>query len=681
MEDYILLYIDNDYIIPVIDTVAGDLHQYKSKTDSRLWLYFREDLDTTDVLFGQDNYRAARLNKAGYFGDYWNRLEKDDNVTIHGTSIPYVELVKVSGILSSIIKWYESTTQKLAINIPAICIFSDSISNESRKIFLNFLAKEKFSIRSYSKNFNSLVAAYCDKRISRGFGSRMIFVSASGNEVQLSTLIFDDNSYTDCREPLKIMYDGENPILMALVKHVVDKNNRDNGFLRQQQIEEEYIYQMQFAPNWFAKAKDVDEEGSFLIDYHLSIDQEIKYSLNVSKSFIVNKQKELSRPITDKIEIYCTQNNLADVSQYVYLGDIFASEEMYRICSKFAPQKSSYISVSHYPEILHLFLKMYELPSEQLSNFDEVMESCVAAREAANVWVANSDMINDILRRSKQLSKEFNEYINKFADSLKVLFKSIDVALLTSDFTLANSFVDEFKDKNHYLKNYILQNITPLINEDQCNINNYEKVAAYQSAKNVINELTRNINSILGANEVYDKASKSIEEKLELIAMYKDHYHIYRKKRSEFDNATTLLEKRQLLEEMKGITGEQLPEDVKDVEPVVGTIDYRIESEKKFLGLKKEESLIIDITIGETPLPYACLLLISDKTIVSFDRTLPNFPIEKGSVGTVSCTFKLPIANFSKAAKLIVRIMIDTEKEELVDISKISFNNLYIQVK
>lgn len=683
-EYFLLLYIDRDYIIPVIDTVKGDLHHYKSGVESRMWLYFREDFDTTDVIFGQDNYRSARLKKDGYFGNYWNQVAKNESVNIHGTTVPYVKLIKMSGILSSLTKWYEATTQKTAVSIPTICIFSDSITNDARKSFLKFISKEKFSVRSYSKSFNSLVAAYCNKlgRMSSDFGTRMVVINALGERIQLSSMIFWNDVYTDCDKPIEVSYDGENPVLMALAKHVVDKNNRDNSFLRPEQITTEYIYQMQYAPAWLAKAARVSDEESFLIEYHLSIDPDIKYSLNISKSFITNKQKELSRPITDGIERYCADIDLSSVSQYIYIGEMFASKEMYKMCSKHAPQKSFYITYSHYAEILHLYLENYGLPSENISDFDKLMAQRISEREAATAWVNMADIIVDIQNKSTAILKDFKEILDRYFIAFETMNKAVSLALETSDFQKADTIVNDFLNESKAVRMYVQQTVSPLLNEDQCNLNRYESVSAYPYAKNIIGHVSTNVELLLDCVKNYDTSCLYISKKEEQINHFRNNYPLYCKLRERFKNLSMLHEKRQILVEMKTITGESLPEDLGEADSVNGNISYDIEFEKKLFGFKKTaSSLTLKIKIGDIPLPYACVLLISDRSITSLNRRFPQFEIKRGSTGVISQEFKLPFEQFPKTNTLVARVMIDTEKEHLVDISKISFNNLYIQLK
>ena len=62
MNDYFLiLYVGNDYIVPIIDSLKGDMYEYRQGDDNRLWLYFHEETDTTDVTFGRENFRFSMM--------------------------------------------------------------------------------------------------------------------------------------------------------------------------------------------------------------------------------------------------------------------------------------------------------------------------------------------------------------------------------------------------------------------------------------------------------------------------------------------------------------------------------------------------------------------------------------------------------------------------------------------
>ena len=65
MGDYFLiLYVGYDFIVPIIDSVKGDMYGYRRGNDNRLWLYFREDPDTTGVLYGREYRHNALMGKA-----------------------------------------------------------------------------------------------------------------------------------------------------------------------------------------------------------------------------------------------------------------------------------------------------------------------------------------------------------------------------------------------------------------------------------------------------------------------------------------------------------------------------------------------------------------------------------------------------------------------------------------
>ncbi len=683
-EYFLLLYIDSDYIYPVIGTIGGDYHRYNTGGDPRLWLYFREDPNTTDLLYGQDNQRQARLNKSGYFGAYWNEVSLAKSIKVHGVNIPYIELIKSSGLIRTLVDWYSEITHKPAVSIPTICLFSESIEIKARKNFVNYISEDKFDIRSYSQSFTSLAAAYCNRRakISAEASSRMVIISASGEEIQISSMIFWDGKFVECDEPVVVKYDGENPVLMALAKHIVDSNCREHTVLRDDQIEREYKYQMQFAREWIKQAETISEDDTFRVKYHLSLDPQYDYYLNIRKSFILNKQRDLSRPITDAIEKYCSKFDVSNIKQYLYMGELFGEDDMYKLCTKHAPQKSVYIARDYYAEILNLYLKSYGVLKESLVDFEKIIKSKLDERRSATQWVKQEDKIIDLQNRVNKANKTLYEMLSVYQREYRCAIDASNNRLLTSDFDSAEDIVFQFSTKDSTISEFVQITVVSLLEEHECNINIYHEVSQYPYAKGKIDSINKDCDELEENYETFQKCCKGIKVQVDNIRKFRDNFPKYQKLKSDFERSKMLSEKRQLIAQMREITGEILPEDIGDKEAVKGKISSVVDYKKSFFGLfKKPSKLTITVSIGDTPIPYQAIVMISDQPIALVDKNMPNFIIKRGRNGIVVESFELPFKKFSKAKRLNIRLMIDNDKENVVDISKVSFNNHYVNLK
>uniref|UniRef100_UPI004055EFFE hypothetical protein n=1 Tax=Alistipes sp. TaxID=1872444 RepID=UPI004055EFFE len=677
-EFFLLLYVDSDYIVPLIDSTKGNLFRYNTDRDHRLWLYFREDVDSTDVLYGYDNYRPARMGKASYFGNYWEGVDQGREVEVQGIKTPYVELPRISQMLKDLTGWYRSLFQQHLGPIPTICLFAENIPLKARKCFLEMISENGFSVRSFSLSFNALLAKY--HGLSPDYGKQIISVAASGNDVEISSMIYWNDEFVGCDRKRSVKYDGENPVKMALVKHIVDKANRDYGFFTAESIKREYAYQMTFAEEWLKLAAATPSGSSFQVRYHLSLDKETFYTINIQKDFILAKQEELARPIIDAIEYYCAEIEDNDIMQYLFTGEIFSSEDMYRMASHRSPGKSAYIPSAHYAEVLHLYLKAYPDFREELSCFDRIMAERQAERQSATAWFDLASRILEMAERIELLEPDFKLKLEHFEQRVNLAFAESESALGESRFEEADQAIKRLQEEQGELKAFIFQRVNAILAEHASNRSLYERVWEYQYARRIIEAADFRIQTIAHGIEAYNSLAAAIEQEVCRIGNLKSCYPVYLAKKREFDAAQTLAEKRRLIEELRELSAERwISENLADsatLDEVVGEIVATVKYQKRLFGLlgKRPSELNIEVKIGKGRLPYDCFLTLSDRATAIWDESLPSIPLEKGATGTLHFREQLPIARYPKAEKLYLRIFVDREKNALADISKISFN-------
>lgn len=675
-EYYLMLYLGADYIIPFIDSSKGNFFRYKSGAEGRLWLYFHEDVDSTDLRYGQDFYRPARMGKASYFGNYWQEVDKGSEVSVHGVRMPYVELVKSSGMLRGISEWFYSIVHSQSGSIPVVCIFSDAIPHNGRKSFMQHLSKSGFSIRSYSLSFNRLLAKYCS--LKPGYGKQLVLLEASGNNISLTSMIYFDDEFISCSEGRRVEYDGENPVKMALAKHIVDSNNRETGFFTSEELKQEYTYQMKYAESWLEQARRTPDDGSFLVTYTLSIDHEKSYTLNVKKSFILAKQEDTARPILVAIDDFCEKIGDDNIVQYLFTGDIFADEEMFMMASRNAPNKSCYIDSSYYGDVLHLYSKFYVELSESLDDFERNSAQRAKERESASAWFELAEKITDISKRVERLEPEFRTKVKRLAERANMALMSVESSLQCSKFDEAESAISALHDDRGEIKTYISESVEAVISEHVRNRAIYDRVRDYSYAGRIISGVDQGVEKMSRSIEEYNEIILAVKQVEEAIDYYRRNYTTYCNLRAEFDRATTLIEKRRLLEQMRPLTGEKLPEDPSDVVAVVGELSYKVLYKSGFLGFgKKPYKLELRVKIGNLPLPYTSVMVVSDNPVTWIDREKVCIEIPKGTQGEILHTVDLPIKQFPKAKNLSVRIMVDRDLEQMADITKVSFNQCY----
>lgn len=672
----LLLYVGSDFLIPAIVSEKNDVYRYNG-SDSRLWLYFREDPNTTEVLYGYDNYRFAKMRKESYFGDYWKNVGDKVRVSVHGVETEYVALPQISGMLRNLSEWYKEIASDTKIR--TVCIFDEHIGHPARKAFLGMLGANKFSILSYSVAFNTLLASY--DNVTMDYGRQIIVVEASGRNITVSSMIHWNGRFVGCNEPLRIDWDGENPVKMALVKHVVDTNNREHNYLTPSQVEAEYIYQMQYVDGWMRQAETVPDDESFLVTYHLSIDDSCKYSINIKKSFLLRKQEDNVRQIIDAIEKYCSPIHESNIARYIFTGDIFATDSLWKLVSRRAPGKSIYIGSSKYTDVISLYGSQFGLLSEAVKDYDKIISVKEAERASATVWFREAESVLGILEEFKTEKPQFAERVKKFAEAVKLAHGDIKLALESSDFDKAQTYLNEVKNYIANIHEHIVRVVENLLTRHGSNRNLYDKIIGFGYASDIIRKIDEEAREIKESCTLFGQLGLELEECQEKINFYRSNYDRYKEIRRRFDEATSLIEKQKLLKEMRPLTGEVLPDDTTDTAAVKGDISMNISYKKSLFGLKKQvDSVEITVKIGDAPLPYHCVLVVSDAPVSVIERTKPCFSISRGTCGVI--TQKVDVSSvFGKPENLFARIFVDKDKELMADIGKISFNTCCVTLK
>ena len=179
----LILYVGDDYLFPVADSPQGDLRRYSLDGETPFWLYFKEDADTMQLLYGKAFARPAREGRQACYGNFWTSAATGVQVELSGDKYPYVEMLQISGMLDDIREWFCNTVHwQRGNDVPAVVVFDDMIGHAARKQFLHLLEDNRFSIRSFSVPFYSLAASYCASLPGQAMpdGECIMIASASG---------------------------------------------------------------------------------------------------------------------------------------------------------------------------------------------------------------------------------------------------------------------------------------------------------------------------------------------------------------------------------------------------------------------------------------------------------------------------------------------------------------------
>lgn len=673
----LILYVGDDYLFPVADSPQGDLRRYSLDGETPFWLYFKEDADTMQLLYGKAFARPAREGRQACYGNFWTSAATGVQVELSGDKYPYVEMLQISGMLDDIREWFCNTVHwQRGNDVPAVVVFDDMIGHAARKQFLHLLEDNRFSIRSFSVPFYSLAASYCASIPGQALpdGESIMIASASGYHLSMEAMTEMGGMFIPCSD-LKITdFDGENPVKSALARHVVDADNKEHGFFTREQCEAEYRYQLQYVDEWLEQAA-TEPGDTFVVSYHLSIDKEIKYTRTVRKDVIARSQRqEADRKIFSAISRYKRNAGLEHVGRYLFLGNLFSSRELFAfVQQQFGEKSAMHITSSKYPEILHVYMQSFPDLQEDLSAYDQIIRRKEQERNAAGTWSELSAGVTDLHGKLLKITPEFEKSVADFSSKVKIAVAQAMQKLEESDFDGARAILDQQRQQEDEVSGFADGDVKALAEEYLKNREIYASVADYPAAFRILDEIGKLMVRLHAAVTEAEESSGSLDAGYDELVRLETAYPEYRKLKIAFEQAQTLTDKRKLLAQMRPLTRELLPMDPDDVIAVKGKLSANIDFNKKAKAVRADLILEIGDVVS---LPYNCVLVVSDKPVLQIDRSKVCFDIPRGSAGIVEKSVELPAPQFPKAKKLYVRLMVDRDKEPLYDSSKIDFDSI-----
>ena len=155
MTPRLLLYIEEDYILPLAIDADGKVHEYAKDDENRLWLYFNSAEHSVDYA---RKYRGkVASSEYGYYGNIFENIVSGKTAIINGRDLPYFDLLKLSAVLTGIRQFYQETTGDSSVNIKTSFVFAESVGFDGRKAFLEGMSRNGFEPVAFSKSLSSVL--------------------------------------------------------------------------------------------------------------------------------------------------------------------------------------------------------------------------------------------------------------------------------------------------------------------------------------------------------------------------------------------------------------------------------------------------------------------------------------------------------------------------------------------
>ena len=168
MDPRLLLYIEEDYVLPLSFDREGRYHEFAKDDENRLWLYFYSAEHSVD--FSRTYSPQCVSETYGYYGNFLkNQADIASIAVVNGREVPYFDLVKLSSMLRDIREIYKQSTGDASAKIPVSYIFAESLDTEVRKVFMENMSAEDFSPVSFSTFPSSIIVAYAVTALPRAW--------------------------------------------------------------------------------------------------------------------------------------------------------------------------------------------------------------------------------------------------------------------------------------------------------------------------------------------------------------------------------------------------------------------------------------------------------------------------------------------------------------------------------
>ena len=696
-DNKLVLYVDNDFIIPIIGNYSGNVEKFTGTDEGRLWLFFKVSRDSSSTYEFGKNFKAGySSNLPGYLGDFWNKLDKGEKYTKNGTgsdlSVDYTALLGFSGIIHSLTQFFSINNNGQSTDIPTVYVFANNIPKNAKKLFMEFMESKGFLTENYSHVIEDLCAKYYRRTdSSTEFGQKVLSFHNSGDDILMSCMVFDGNEF-QYSENKVLEKAGEDPIRTKLAQYVVDKLNYNNVLRDNNERNNEVNYQKQFVDEWLQQ-RTLQGTDVFYIKSHLSIepDKNIQISID-NRQLDAYKDEQISNIIINLKEF---RNRVVnnDLIHVLLIGDAFVDDDFREKINGNMGRNSTYFSYDHdIKDILALYFTLPEV-KESLSSFDKIDKQAKQRQESVKLWIGESEKIRSLEGDAKNLHERFLNVNTVFADAFRKASRNAEIKLRGdrennikgSNFNDARKCLSAIHSEQENVK-ALLSNVENMLNRIGGMEQTFNRVEAFEGAKRIKDSVEMVRGELQKLQGSYTIVCDEIDKANAVIDHLEECYPLYKQKLKEFERENNISVRKRILKEIEdgALTLEELPivELTEELEVKI-TAELEVKKSGGFLGFgastKKSLKVCVEILKGAS-LPCRGVVIIQGKPLVKIDRTIcRSYDIERGESGIIfNETIELPLVECKDAGTLYVYFK--PHEDESLNINAFTANRVSIQV-
>lgn len=641
MEPRLILFAEEDYLIPVAFDADGRFHQYTKDDENHLWLYFYSS--GYSVEYAARFRKFAERSETGYYGSFFTSMEKGRTVGINGSDFPCFELLRQSDLLEEIRKFYIGSTGDRTAVIPVSYVFSESVTDKARKSFLHNMEQNGFCVKSFSFSMSDLLVRYAAENCVRNFdfGDHLLMIVSVGKSLRLTTAVYDGEAFLMDGSCKMIDGVGESPLKYALVRHVVDEVDKNNGYLVTTEKKEfEYTWQFANVDRWL-KIK-TDFAGDFDIhDFSYSFEPDHRFSCHISGKFLNSVKENAVRNTVFAINSYKKNiigNNLALT---VFAGPAFDDDDFTSMLRPALDNPES-ISLPSYklPVVFKTFYPDCFSLEESLSDFDSIRKSSEMKDAAIGKWISSATKIRGLWEDYQRFLPDLKKNVENDGNVTAEMIRMSTASLAKSDFAAAVEKLNTYDIPGEETKaSRIIVNELERRKDSLGGV--FSAVRKISGARFVIDRIEALSNESLSEINKIKAFQDKIAGMKKQIGEYESRYDDYLGLKRLFSRASTIMEKRELIERMRDLTKEELP--ALRLNPVSVKLEGKIIVRKSGLFKKSRELWCrAEVQNGEC-LPCDTLLNISTVAQIEANTGDDSCVSVKFGKGEKTAEYTLPL--------------------------------------
>lgn len=696
-DNKLVLYVDNDFIIPIIGNYGGNVEKFTGTDDGRLWLYFKVSRDSSSTYEFGKNYKSGYLsNLQGYLGDLWNKLDKGEKYSKSGAgsdlSVDYTAILDFSGIINSLTQFFSTNNNGQSTDIPTVYVFANNIPKNAKKLFMGYMESKGFITENYSQIIEDLCAKYYRRTCSGiEFGQKVLSFHNSGDDILMSCMVFDGNDF-QYSENKVLEKAGEDPIRIKLAQYVVDKLNYNKVLRNDNELTNEVNYQKQFVDEWLQQ-RTLQGTDVFYIKGHLSKEQDKDIQVSIdNRQLEAYKDEQINNTIINLKEFH---NRVVtnDLIHILLIGDAFVDDDFRGKINGNMGRNSTYFSYDHdIKDILALYFTLPE-KKETLASFDKIEKQTKQRQESVKLWIGESEKIRLLEGDAKSLHERFLNVNTVFANAFKKasinaekkLRGDRDNNIKGSNFDDARECLNAIHNEQENVK-ALLSNVENMLIRIAGMEQTFNRVEAFEGAKRIKDSVDMVRYELQQLKDSYAIVCEEIGKANVIIDHLEESYPIYKQKLKEFERETNISVRKRILKEIEegGLTMEELPvvELTEELEVKI-TAELEVKKSGGFLGfgasIKKSLKVCVEI-LKDASLPCRGVVIIQGKPLVKIDRTICRaYDIERGGRGIIfNETIELPLVECKDASTLYVYFK--PHEDESLNMNAFTSNRVSIQI-